>query len=406
MQTDFHRVRRLPPYVFEQVNRLKAKARAARRRHHRSRHGQSRSAGAEAYRSTSLSRRSASRAPIAIPPRAASRAAPRAGRLLRAPIRREARSRDAGRRDARLEGRLRQYGPGDHRAGRCRAGAQSRLSDPCLRLPDGGRRRSAPCRRDAGRDSSRARARGHALDPEADRGCRLLSVEPDRAMVASLDFYRDLVLFAKKHEIFVLSDLAYAEVYFDDDPPPSILQVPGAFDVAVEFTSMSKTFSMAGLAHGLCGRQRAPDRGAGAGEILSRLRRLYADPGRGDGGAQRAAGLRREMRAIYKRAATCWSRASAAPAGRFRRRARRCSPGRRSRSGSGSRLAEFSKLLIEKADVAVSPGIGFGEHGDGYVRLALVENEQRIRQAARGVRRFFETADSDAAQCGAAQAMG
>ncbi len=67
------------------------------------------------------------------------------------------------------------------------------------------------------------------------------------AYVASLDFYRDLVAFAKKHEIFILSDLAYAEVYFDDNnPPPSVLQVPGAIDVTVEFTSMSKTFSMAG----------------------------------------------------------------------------------------------------------------------------------------------------------------
>ena len=66
------------------------------------------------------------------------------------------------------------------------------------------------------------------------------------AYVASLDFYKDLVAFAKKHGIFVLSDLAYAEVYFDDDPPPSVLQVPGAMDVAVEFTSMSKTFSMPG----------------------------------------------------------------------------------------------------------------------------------------------------------------
>lgn len=66
------------------------------------------------------------------------------------------------------------------------------------------------------------------------------------AEVASLDFYKDLVAFAKKHEIFVLSDLAYAEVFFDDDPPPSVLQVPGAIDVTVEFTSMSKTFSMAG----------------------------------------------------------------------------------------------------------------------------------------------------------------
>src|SRR5258707_12385159 len=67
------------------------------------------------------------------------------------------------------------------------------------------------------------------------------------AYVASLDFYKDLVAFANKHEIFILSDLAYAEVYFDDNnPPPSVLQVPGAIDVTVEFTSMSKTFSMAG----------------------------------------------------------------------------------------------------------------------------------------------------------------
>ena len=75
-----------------------------------------------------------------------------------------------------------------------------------------------------------------------------------------------------------------------------------------------------------------------------------------------------------------------------RRRAPRCSPGRRSRSRSSARQLEFSKLLVEKADIAVSPGIGFGEYGEGYVRIALVENEQRIRQAARNVRRFLETA--------------
>src|ERR1700677_225558 len=79
------------------------------------------------------------------------------------------------------------------------------------------------------------------------------------AMVASLDFYKDLVIFAKKHEIFVLSDLAYAEVFFDDDPPPSLLQAPGAIDVAVEFTSMSKTFSMAGWRIGFAvGNARLP----------------------------------------------------------------------------------------------------------------------------------------------------
>ena len=84
-----------------------------------------------------------------------------------------------------------------------------------------------------------------SLDSQADRGRGLLSVEPT-AYVADLDFYKELVPFAKKHGIFVLSDLAYAEVYFDSNPPPSVLQVPGALDIAVEFTSMSKTYSMPG----------------------------------------------------------------------------------------------------------------------------------------------------------------
>ena len=86
----------------------------------------------------------------------------------------------------------------------------------------------------------------HALDPEAARAGRLLSVQPDGACRRSSTSTRTSSPFAKKHDIFVLSDLAYAEIYFDDNPPPSILQVPGAMDVAVEFTSMSKTFSMPG----------------------------------------------------------------------------------------------------------------------------------------------------------------
>ena len=99
-------------------------------------------------------------------------------------------------------------------------------------------------------------------------------------MVASLDFYKDLVAFAKKHDIILLSDLAYAEVYFDDaNPPPSVLQVPGAMDVTVEFTSMSKTFSMAGWRMGFA---------VGNENLLAALTRvksyldyggLHADPG-------------------------------------------------------------------------------------------------------------------------------
>ena len=106
------------------------------------------------------------------------------------------------------------------------------------------------------------------------------------AYVADLDFYKELVgVRASKHDILILSDLAYAEVYFDDKPPPSVLQVPGAIDMAVEFTSMSKTYSMPGWRIGFAvGNERIIAR-ARAGEILSRLRRLHADSGGGDCGA-------------------------------------------------------------------------------------------------------------------------
>ncbi len=112
------------------------------------------------------------------------------------------------------------------------------------------------------------------------------------AMVASLDFYKDLVLFAKKHEIFVLSDLAYAEVYFDDEPPPSVLQAPGGFRRRGRVHLDVEDLFDGGLADRLRGRQRAAAGGAGAGQILSRLRRLHADPGRGRRRAQRAGRLR------------------------------------------------------------------------------------------------------------------
>ena len=215
------------------------------------------------------------------------------------------------------------------------------------------------------------------------------------AMVASLDFYKDLVLFAKKHEIFILSDLAYAEVYFDDnDRPPSVLQALGAFDVAVEFTSMSKTFSMAGWRMGFA---------VGNDRLIAALGRVksYLDYGAFTPiQVAAAAALNgpddciKEMRSIYKRRRDVMVESFGAAgwqidppnASMF---AWTPVPEKFRHLGS----LEFSKLLIEKADVAVAPGIGFGEHGDEYVRLALVENEQRIRQAARGVKRFFETAD-------------
>ncbi|MBM3651637.1 MAG: LL-diaminopimelate aminotransferase [Alphaproteobacteria bacterium] len=215
------------------------------------------------------------------------------------------------------------------------------------------------------------------------------------AEVASLDFYRDLVAFAKKHEIFVLSDLAYAEVFFDDHPPPSVLQVPGAMDVTVEFTSMSKTFSMAGWRIGFA---------VGNERLLSALARVksYLDYGAFTPVQVAAAAALngsedcvREMRAIYKRRRDVMVESFAQagwpiPAPRASMFAWAPAP-ERFRNIS---TLEFSKLLIEKADLAVAPGEGFGEHGEGFVRLALVENERGIRQAARNLRRFFETADA------------
>jgi alanine-synthesizing transaminase len=214
------------------------------------------------------------------------------------------------------------------------------------------------------------------------------------AHVAELDFYRDLVSFARRNELIVLSDLAYAEVYFEENPPPSILQVPGAIDVAVEFTSMSKTFSMAGWRIGFAvGNERLI---AALGRVKSYLDYGAFTPIQ----VAATAALNgpqdciAEMRATYKRRrdilVESFGRAGwAIPAPTASMFAWAPIPERFRTLGS----IEFSKLLIEKADIAVAPGTGFGEHGDDYVRIALVENEQRIRQAARSLRRFLESAD-------------
>jgi alanine-synthesizing transaminase len=213
------------------------------------------------------------------------------------------------------------------------------------------------------------------------------------AYVADLEFYKDLIPFAKRHGVFVLSDLAYAEVYFDDDPPPSVLQVPGALDIAVEFTSMSKTYSMPGWRMGFA---------VGNERIIAALGRVksYLDYGAftpiqvaATAALNGPDDCIREMREIYKRRRDVLVES-------FGRAGWQVPPPRASMfawapipetfRSLGS--VEFSTLLVEKAEVAVSPGIGFGEHGEGFVRIALVENEQRIRQAARNIRRFLETA--------------
>jgi alanine-synthesizing transaminase len=211
------------------------------------------------------------------------------------------------------------------------------------------------------------------------------------ACVADLDFYRDLVAFAKRHGVLVLSDLAYAEVYFNE-PPPSVLQVPGAMDVAVEFTSMSKTYSMPGWRIGFA---------VGNERIIAALARVksYLDYGAftpiqvaATAALNGPDDCIHEMRATYRKRRDAlvesFGRAGwPVPAPRASMFAWAPIPEPFRTLGS----VEFSTLLVEKASVAVSPGAGFGEHGEGHVRIALVENEQRIRQAARNIRRFLET---------------
>jgi alanine-synthesizing transaminase len=210
------------------------------------------------------------------------------------------------------------------------------------------------------------------------------------AQTVDLDFYGEIVDFCRHQGIIVLSDLAYAEIYFDDKPPPSILEVPGAKDIAVEFTSLSKTYSMAGWRIGFAaGNQRLIgalgrvksylDYGAftpiqvaataalnGPQDCIAEIRERYK--------ARRDVlvdGLKQAGWVIPVPTASMFAWAPIPP--EFRKMG----------------TLAFSKLLLERANVAVAPGVGFGEHGEGFVRVALVENNQRLRQATRNIKAFL-----------------
>jgi len=214
------------------------------------------------------------------------------------------------------------------------------------------------------------------------------------AKVVDLDFYEEVVDFCLHHGIYILSDIAYSEIYFDEVPPPSILQIKRAWDIAVEFSSMSKTYSMPGWRIGFA---------TGNKTLIAALARIksYLDYGAFTPiQVASAAALKgpqdcvAEIREIYKSrrdvlvdglAAAGWDIPSP-PATMFA-----WAPIPSGFEGLGS--LEFSKLLLSEAQVAVAPGIGFGEHGDGHVRIALVENEQRIRQAVRNIKSFLRGHD-------------
>uniref|UniRef100_UPI0035B1CD45 aminotransferase class I/II-fold pyridoxal phosphate-dependent enzyme n=1 Tax=Devosia sp. TaxID=1871048 RepID=UPI0035B1CD45 len=213
------------------------------------------------------------------------------------------------------------------------------------------------------------------------------------AYTATLDFYKEVVRYCRDHNIFILSDLAYSEIYFDDDIPPSVLQVPGAIDITVEFTSMSKTYSMPGWRVGFA---------VGNERLISALTRVksYLDYGAFTPIQVAAAAalngsddVIEEVRNVYRTrrdvmvesfARSGWT----LPSPKATMFVWSPIPDQFAHLGS----LEFAKLLIQETGVAVAPGVGFGEYGDQYVRLALVENEQRIRQAARNIKRFLSAA--------------
>ena len=210
------------------------------------------------------------------------------------------------------------------------------------------------------------------------------------AEVVDLAFYERLVAWAKENEVWVLSDLAYSELYFDWKPTPSIMQVKGAKDVAVEFTSMSKTYSMAGWRMGFA---------VGNRDLIAAMTRVksYLDYGAFTPiQAAACAALNgpqdivESNRALYHKRrdvmVEAFGRAGweipPPPASMFA-----WAPLPPALRDMGS--LEFSKQLLTHAKVAVAPGVGYGEEGEGFVRIAMVENEQRLRQAARNVKRYF-----------------
>ena len=208
--------------------------------------------------------------------------------------------------------------------------------------------------------------------------------------VVDLDFFEKLVDYAKENNIMIIHDFAYADLVFDDYKAPSFLQIKGAKDVGVEFFSMSKSYNMPGWRVGFC---------VGNKEIIAALRRIksYLDYGIFQP-IQIASiiALKGSQDCVEEICKTYKERRDALISGLNR-------VGWNIKSPKGTMFVwgkipdkyvkmgsvEFSKFLIKEARVAVSPGLGFGEYGDEYVRFALIENKMRINQAVRGIRNIL-----------------
>ena len=210
------------------------------------------------------------------------------------------------------------------------------------------------------------------------------------AEVVDLAFYERLVAWAKENEVWILSDLAYSELYYDGNPTPSIMQVPGAKDVAVEFTSMSKTYSMAGWRMGFA---------VGNKQLIAAMTRVksYLDYGAFTPIQAAACAALNGPQDIVETNRLLYQKRRDVMVEAFGRAGWEIPPPPASMfawaplppalKDMGS--LEFSKQLLTNAEVAVAPGVGYGEMGEGFVRIAMVENEQRLRQAARNVKRYL-----------------
>jgi alanine-synthesizing transaminase len=205
-----------------------------------------------------------------------------------------------------------------------------------------------------------------------------------------LDFLARVVSFARENDIIIIHDLAYAEIAFDGYQPPSILQVPEAREIAVEFYSLSKTYNMPGWRVGFCVGNKA---------IIAALARLksYLDYGMFTpiqvaatvalNGSQECV---KEIRAMYQKRRDVLCDGLERIGWQVQKpKATMFVWARIPEEFKAMKSLEFSKFLLKEAGVAVSPGIGFGEFGDEFVRFSLVENEHRIRQAVRGLKRAF-----------------
>jgi alanine-synthesizing transaminase len=391
MSEEFHRIRRLPPYVFAEVNQAKAKARAA----------------AEDIIDLGMGNPDSPTPPHIVAKLVETVQDPRSHRYSTSKgilgLRKALAGYYARRFDVKLDPETEVIATLGSKEGLANLSAAITSPGDTILVPNpsypihqfgfiiaGASVRSIP----ATPDDDMLRAIDRAVRHCVPKPTVLIVNFPSNptAYMASLEFYGELVALARRNDLFIISDLAYAEIYFNGQPPPSVLQVPGAKDITVEFTSMSKTYSMPGWRMGFA---------AGNKRLISALARMksYLDYGAFTPIQVAAAAALNgpqdcvaEMRTLYKErrdvlikglATAGWEMPS--PDGSMFAWAP--IPPRFAHLGS----VGFSKLLLEKAKVAVAPGIGFGEYGDGHVRIALVENSHRLRQAIRNIRGFLLT---------------